>query len=289
MVLDASDLSKHEGIDGISRLILKFIALLEDWGAKDVNLLAVGTVTFVFLLGIRLSLGKYRGVDWYALLHSLVSGMGALLASYLDVFASEILTGVPEPLRSCQCQGPLTSLHRIIPAITMGYATFDFLDGLTIGIDFAMHGAALLVVLVVYVSANAPHLITNALLSEISTINLNLLRADFLPDSLSFLNQLMFVLTFFLFRIIVCPYCWVKLMSALHSEHNTEAYCYSPILYPLAGIFGFFFNCLNVYWFYKILRKMKRKLSGQEGLKTNNNLNELDSTPSKVKAKVKAV
>lgn len=172
MVLYAADLLENNRIDATSRLILSLISQLDDWGARTVSLLGVGAVTFVVLLTIRVSMGKYRGVDWYALLHALVSGIGALLATYLDIFASETLTGIPEPLRSCQCHGPLTSLHRVLPAVTMGYATFDFFDGLTLGIDFAMHGAATLLVMVIYVGANAPQLVTPMLLMEVSTINL---------------------------------------------------------------------------------------------------------------------
>ncbi|KAL7575592.1 hypothetical protein ACA910_020162 [Epithemia clementina (nom. ined.)] len=285
MVLEASALLEHENVDPIAHLILSFISKLDDWGARTVNLLHVGAVTFVILLSIRVSAGKYRGVEWYALLHALVSGIGAVMATYLDVYASEALTGVPEPLRSCQCQGPLTSLHRFLPAITMGYATFDFFDGLTLGIDFAMHGAATLLVMVVYVVANAPQLVTPMLLMEVSTINLTMVRADFFPDVVSLLNQLSFAFFFMLFRIIICPYLWFKLMLALHSEHNTEAYCFAPALYPLAGIMGVFFHCLNGFWFYKILRKMKRKLMGDEGIKANNDLNDSDKKRTKANEK----
>ena len=101
-----------------------------------------------------------------------------------------------------------------------------------------------------------------------------MVRADFFPDWLSMLNQLMFAVNFLLFRILVCPYLWFKLMLAMHSEHTTEAYCFAPALYPLAFIMGVFFHGLNSFWFYKILRKMKRKLSGKEGVTANNELND---------------
>lgn len=103
-----------------------------------------------------------------------------------------------------------------------------------------------------------------------------MVRADFFPEMVSLLNQLMFVFTFMLFRILVCPYLWFKLMLAMHSEHNTEAYCFAPALYPLAVIMGLFFHSLNAFWFYKILRKLKRKIMGDEGITANNHLNEAD-------------
>jgi hypothetical protein len=56
---------------------------------------------------------------------------------FLD--SSEALTGTAEPLRSILCHGPLTSLHRIVPAITMGYGVFDIIEGLSHGLDFVSY------------------------------------------------------------------------------------------------------------------------------------------------------
>lgn len=52
----------------------------------------------------------------------------------------------PEPQGSLQeCFGPLTSLHRIIPAITQGYAVCDIINGFHLlskglGPEFLAHG-----------------------------------------------------------------------------------------------------------------------------------------------------
>ena len=112
-----------------------------------------------------------------------------------------------------------------------------------------------------------------------------MVRADFFPDSISFLNQLSFALFFFLFRVLFCPYWWTKLMWAMWTTRAEmgDSWCLSPWLIPVASVFGPFFHLLNLYWFYKIVRKIKRKLSGTEGLKANNDLDQLDDDTDKKK------
>ncbi len=117
--------------------ILSFVDFLDsnlgasEWGTREI------AVTTALILGIiRLLFGDAYGVNWYSFVHGVVSGYLSLMAVWLSVFAALPLTGVSEPLRSITCQGPLTSLHRIAPAITMGYGLFDILDGITHGIDF---------------------------------------------------------------------------------------------------------------------------------------------------------
>ena len=49
-----------------------------------------------------------------------------------------------EPLGTVLCHGPLTSLHRVLPTASVGYAIFDFIDGIRLGsLDFAAHGAVM--------------------------------------------------------------------------------------------------------------------------------------------------
>mmetsp|Transcript_2991 Transcript_2991/g.4017 ORF Transcript_2991/g.4017 Transcript_2991/m.4017 type:complete len:272 (-) Transcript_2991:266-1081(-) len=269
----------------MSRQVLGFIAILDKSGLATVNLNVVGAVTFFILLGIRFTLKKYRGVDWYAFLHAIVSGSGSLLAVYLDANAAYALTGLGEPLRSCMCHGPLTSLHRILPAITMGYSLLDLLDGLGLGIDFALHGIFTFSVMIVFIQLNAPHVVTPFLLMEVSTINLTLVRADFFSDTVALVNQACFAFLFFLFRIVVCPYLWAKLCWTMYEERNNEVYqnCFSPYVLPITFVFGAFFHILNSFWFYKILRKIKRKASGSEGIKANNDLVEEEEEKRKKK------
>ena len=42
------------------------------------------------------------------------------------------------------CGGALTSFHRVLPTVTLGYAVIDLLDGLKLGLDFLTHGLILL-------------------------------------------------------------------------------------------------------------------------------------------------
>ena len=42
------------------------------------------------------------------------------------------------------CGGALTSFHRVLPTVTLGYAINEFMDGLTLGIDFMTHASVLL-------------------------------------------------------------------------------------------------------------------------------------------------
>jgi len=111
---------------------------------------------------MRSSIGHKRNIDWDALVHAIVTGVGSLSCVYLDYFASETLTGVREPLRSIgpACAGPLTSLHRIIPAITQGYALCDILNGFRLGPAFLAHGVMTLLVMIIFNESNASHLIT---------------------------------------------------------------------------------------------------------------------------------
>lgn len=168
MVLYARDLlaqQQQQQLPFLTQIILQACAQLDDWGAWQWPLRTIGFVTAILLSGVRLVLEKKRGVDWYALIHALITSIGSLACYYLDVFMSETLTGTPEPLRMCLCQGPMTSLHRILPAITMGYAIFDLMDGLTIGIDFALHGIATLLVFLFFCEVNLPEAMASAQVS----------------------------------------------------------------------------------------------------------------------------
>lgn len=62
---------------------------------------------------------------------------------------------------------PLTSLHRILPAITMGYSVFDMLDGFHLRLDFLLHGGATFLVMALFVQNDVPHLVTSMLLMEV--------------------------------------------------------------------------------------------------------------------------
>jgi len=121
----------------VSEWILSFVEFIDRWGgAAEWEPRLIGLVTVVVLGIIRLTCKDAYGVTWYQFIHAIFSGYLSFMAVWLNFFAAETLTGTQEPLRSFLCEGPLTSLHRIVPAITMGFGFFDILDGIGHGFDF---------------------------------------------------------------------------------------------------------------------------------------------------------
>lgn len=278
MVLEAAQMLEREGLGFATRAILSFITILDQHGAWTWNLRVVGVCTAILLSCVRVIFKKKHGIDWYAFVHALVAGVGSIACAYVDVFAAEALTGTPEPLRTCQCLGPLTSLHRILPAITMGYSMFDLIDGLTLGVDFALHGLATMGVMSFFCETNLPHIIAPMLLMEVSTIPLTVVRADFVSPTTTAVIQASFAVLFFLCRVLCVPYIWTKLLFTMIETRSTEAYqsCFMPYFMPVAFCFGMVFHCLNAFWFYKIVRKIRRKVLGTEQVQANNDLGETD-------------
>jgi hypothetical protein len=276
MVLKAAQLLQVEGVGPVTTGILSLIKILDDYGAWEWNLRVVGLVTVLVLWCVRATLQKKRGIDWYACVHAMVTGLGSMACVYLDLFAAETLTGTSEPLRSCQCEGPLTSLHRILPAITMAYSMFDLFDGFTISIDFALHGLSTFSVMAFFCEHNAPHIITPMLLMEVSTIPLTVVRADFVSANVTAMIQASFALLFFIFRVVFVPFVWVKLMMTMNEQRSLPVYqdCFPPYFMPFAFGFGVVFHCLNAFWFIKIVKKIRRKMMGIEGVQANNELKE---------------
>ena len=272
--LHSAYMMQTAGLDWLSIHLLHGISHLDRWGAWTWNLRHVAIVTALTLGAVRLYCQKYRGIDWYAFIHALVSSSGSFACLYLNFVASQQLTGMPEPLRSIQCHGPLTSLHRILPAITMGYSIFDFLDGLTISIDFVVHGVVTFAVMAFFVEINGPHIMAPMLFMEGSTIFLTIVKADFFPDIMVVLNQASFVVSFFLCRLVVVPYFWVHLIRQMYDHRNDPRFqnCFPAYFMYACFIFGMFYNMLNTYWFVKIVRKARRRLLGIEKPTEKNDL-----------------
>jgi hypothetical protein len=288
MVLQASELLKTEELGPLTRSILSFCVVLDDAGAWTWNLRLVGVITVILLGGIRIAFGHKRGVDWIALVHAFVVSVGSLACVYLDFYASVTLTGTSEPFRSLQCHGPLTSLHRILPAMTMGYAVFDIMDGFRISTDFLLHGIATISVTWYFCEIGIPQIITVMLLMEVSTVFLNLVRADFISVTMMIFNQAAFVLCFFMFRVVLCPYIWFLQVYGMWTLSSTEEYksCLPHTLLGFTLIYGMFFNVLNAYWFIKIVKKMLRKIRGEERVDAKNDLSKGDHLDPAIKKKL---
>ncbi len=78
MVLTAAQLLQQEGVGPVTTGILSFISILDQYGAWTWNLRVVGLVTVLVIWCVRAALQKKRGIDWYAFVHALVSGLGSL-------------------------------------------------------------------------------------------------------------------------------------------------------------------------------------------------------------------
>ena len=112
-------------------------------------------------------------------------------------------------------------------------------------------------------------------LLQISTVHLNLLRAEFFNQNAAMVNMLAFVLTFFLSRLVYGPFSMFKHSYLLYTIGRTDErsqQCLPPGLDHVILIASIFFTVLNTFWFYKILKKLKRKLKGKEGVQESNHL-----------------
>jgi hypothetical protein len=234
----------------------------------------VALLSAIILGGIRFVARQKYEVNWYSLLHAFTTGCLSAVCVWLNQFGAVALTGTAEPLGAILCQGPLTTIHAIVPAITMGFGIFDIIEGFSHGMDFIMHGVATFSVMAYFCELGVPEIIVPMLMMEISTINLCLMRATFIYDYMVPINIFFFVTSFFAFRIILCPYLWWGIFSTTweHRHNPTSQACLPWHFKYVTFTFGMFFNCLNTFWFIKIIKKFHRKLSGKEKIKEKNSL-----------------
>ena len=105
----------------------------EEWAQ---NSRKVALLSAILLGSIRFVAKQKYEVNWYSLLHATVTGLLSAVCVWLDQFAAVALTGTTEPLGAILCQGPLTTFHSIVPAITLGFGIFDIIEGFSHGMDF---------------------------------------------------------------------------------------------------------------------------------------------------------
>jgi hypothetical protein len=123
----------------------------------------------IFFLSIRVLLGKKYEVDWDAFVHAVVTAILSCICQFLNYYSSIDIRGEPEPYGSTvMCLGPLTSLHRLVPSITLGYAICDIINGFSLGSDAVAHGFATFSVMGSFVYLDASHFITPLLVMEVS-------------------------------------------------------------------------------------------------------------------------
>ena len=116
---------------------------------------------------------------------------------------------------------------------------------------------------------------------QISTIPLSMMRSTIFTTTQTTCNMAAFVLSFFVFRCLYVPYLWYEIQTTLNSESRSDAFtsCMPWHIPHVVFVFGSFFHCLNAFWFYKIVRKVQRKLTGSEQLHENNDLGEQEEKP----------
>lgn len=251
-------------MNSTSEKLLSFISVLDSYGAKEWPLRVVTATSAALFLGMRHSIGHKYQIDWDAFVHAILSGIGSSICVYLNIYAAVHMTGVTEPLGSIgHCNGPLTSLHRIIPAITQGYAVCDIINGLRLGPAFLAHGIAMFLLAAFFNELEASHILTPVLVMELSTIVLAILRADFFTPTMQFITQASFALLFFVSRILVGPYLYYGIATTMFDHVAT---CFPRSVFYVTLSFGAFFHALNAFWFVKLVKKIRRKLSGAESM-----------------------
>lgn len=236
---------------------------LADWSSRQV---AIATVVILGLLFVGLH--EKGGIRWYSLVHAVVSG-------YLSLIC--VLTSYYNDHPSTLCEGPLTSFHKITPAITMGYGIFDILEATTKNLskDFILHGFATFAVMAYFVECNIPEIVLPFLLMEISTVHLVLMKSSFLSEAAVAANMAFFVLTFFVFRLTISPYLWWGIVKTSFVEEDDAALSCLPWHFKYFWfLVGCIFNGLNGYWGVKIVLKVLRKINGKENMKEGNSLKE---------------
>jgi len=168
--------------------VLNYFEKLDSYLAAYSNPMIVMTSSVLFLT-IRYQSGRKYKIDWESLVHALITGIGGSICLYLDL---NVLPG----FNSVRCHAP-TSLHRVLPAITQGYAICDILNGLKFGGAFFAHGIATLLITTLFSMLEIGHFLGPMLVCEVSTILLSTMRATFFSPLQTKLAELSFFLLFF--------------------------------------------------------------------------------------------
>jgi hypothetical protein len=138
-------------------------------------------------------------------------------------------------------------LHRIIPAITQGYAICDIINGFRLGPEFLAHGIATFSVAAIFNENNASHILTPMLIMEISTVVLAILRANFFTPTMQLITQASFALSFFVCRILISPVVYYNICLHMFTKSKEMGECFHDIIFYSTIIFGLFFQCLNLF------------------------------------------
>jgi len=95
MVRNAEDMMLDSEVAPFTNLLLGQISKLDQAGAWTWDLRFVSFLWFMGFWAVRLTFGKRGGVDWYALTHAIVTGVGGSVCAYLSFVSAEQMTGIP--------------------------------------------------------------------------------------------------------------------------------------------------------------------------------------------------
>lgn len=259
--------TKIESLSEISQLILEYAKTIDAYYDENTSYKTVALIAAIFFLTLRLSpLKRKHDFDLDGFVHAFITGIGSAMCVYLDYFVAEELSGTSEPLGMMRCQKPLTNLHMILPAITLGYSICDIINGLTMNLpkEFLAHGVVTFAASALYCENQMQQFATHMLVMELSTILLTLCKVEIFGPLTQGIIQLSFALMFFLCRVLAAPYIWFQIISTYYKESliNNGEFCFASYMICMNFITGLFFHCLNSYWFYKIVRKIQKNLFG---------------------------
>lgn len=144
----------------------------------------------------------------------------------------------------------INSLYQYPSKFLLSYVIYDIYYSLfPFKKDMIIHGILLLLSIILVEYYNIQHYICQGLLIQTSTLFLNFINK-------SDICGLLFVITFFIYRIILFPILSIKYFNyAFTLLTNSNLNCHKLII-----LLVLFLNILNFYWFKKIILKFKYKL-----------------------------
>ena len=166
-----------------------------------------------------------------ALIHAIVSSTYSVYACMLY---PEITYGVNT-----------SELWNRLPLISYGYGIYDLCWGIkNRKLDDITHGVVFVTSFYVAHQTNITPVLYCGLIVETSTIFLNLRPLQY------FWNDVLFVITFFIFRLGISPYLLITYVLSQPISFNVSC----VIICAIVSM-----TILNVYWFYLITLKMCKK------------------------------
>ena len=165
-----------------------------------------------------------------ALIHSLISGIGynmGIICNHNIVYNYySIANNIP-------------NIYLLVPLISFGYSFYDLYIGVkSKRFENILHGALFSSYFCYFYSKNLLSSLHVIMLEESSSIFLNLRPLDYK------IIDILFIVTFFIFRLVICPITIYLYIIHPDNTEKTVVFCGMICL-----------TSLNVYWFKQIVKK----------------------------------